>query len=237
VVSRGKQTGQSTPVAPNRATLTLCLTLRVADMHKTKPGRKILIDLARRHQRPGSGSARAFLLERTARMKFPDLTPVLGSIPWAAVGAAATRLYMPERTTKDLDVLIKPADASEARRKLAAAGFTHKGERAIGGSSWTTPDGFSVDVLELEEPWTGQALAEAQANRDPQGLPVLPLPYLSLTKFQSGRVQDTADLARMLGQANEEALAAVRAVFRQWLPAEMEDLESLIELGQLEMSK
>jgi hypothetical protein len=143
---------------------------------------------------------------------------------------------MPERTTKDLDVLIKAADAPAARQKLAAAGFIHRGELAVGGSSWTTPEGFSVDVLVLGEPWADQAVTEAQANRDLQGLPVLPLPYLSLMKFQSGRVQDTADLARMLGQANEEALAEVRAVFLQWLPAEMEDLEGLIELGQLEMN-
>ncbi|MBI2201726.1 MAG: hypothetical protein HYU43_07270, partial [Armatimonadetes bacterium] len=181
-------------------------------MNERKLGREILIDLAGRHQRPGSGSDPSFLLERTACMKFPDLTPILGPIPWAAVGAAATRLYMPERTTKDLDVLIRVANASEARQKLIAADFIYKGELAIGGSSWTTPDGFSVDVLELEDPWTHQAITDAQANRDPQGLPVIPLPYLSLMKFQAGRVQDIADLARMLGQANEETLAKVRAV-------------------------
>jgi hypothetical protein len=54
-------------------------------------------------------------------------------------------------------------------------------------------------------------------------------------KFQAGRVQDVADITRMLGQAREETLAAVRRLFTALLPEEMADLESLIALGQLEM--
>jgi hypothetical protein len=92
-----------------------------------------------------------------------------------------------------------------------------------------------VDVVECHEPWFAQAVAEAQHNRDLQGLPVLPMSYLVLMKFQAGRVQDLADITRMLGQAGEETLASVRAVFTRWLPGETEDLESLITLGRLEM--
>ena len=54
-------------------------------------------------------------------------------------------------------------------------------------------------------------------------------------KFQAGRVQDLADITRMLGQAGEETLASVRELFRRVLPEAHEDLESLIELGRLEM--
>jgi hypothetical protein len=43
--------------------------------------RKTLIRLALKHQKPGSGSTAAFLRERTARMEWPDLSPVLGDIP------------------------------------------------------------------------------------------------------------------------------------------------------------
>jgi hypothetical protein len=168
-------------------------------------------------------------------MKFPDLTPILGPVSWATVGAAAARLYMPERTTHDLDVAIRAEEAAEARRRLQAAGFAYQGELAIGGSSWLTPEGFAVDVIECQEPWFAQAVAEAQQNRDLQGLPILPLPYLALMKFQSGRVEDVADATRMLGPASEETLASVRAVFARYLPGEMEDLESLITLGRLEM--
>lgn len=138
--------------------------------------RQVLIEMARRRQRPGTGSDRTFLQQRTARMTFPDLTPILESIPWATVGAAAIRLYMPERATQDLHIAIRAADAPQVRQRLTAAGFTYQGELSVGGSSWLTPEGFMVDVLECQEPWFGQAVAEAAYNRDLQGLTVLPLP-------------------------------------------------------------
>ena len=67
--------------------------------------RRILIDIARRRIRPGTGSAPEFLRRRTAMNPWPDLRPVLTGIPWVVVGAVATRAYMPERATKDLDIL------------------------------------------------------------------------------------------------------------------------------------
>lgn len=92
-----------------------------------------------------------------------------------------------------------------------------------------------MDVLEVSVGWFHQALAEAERNRDAQGLPVLPLPYLALMKFQAGRVQDLADVTRMLGQADEETLDSVRRLFGQYSRDDLEDLESLIRLGQLEV--
>ncbi len=201
----------------------------------TKQLRRGFIALAQRLQRPGSGSAPAFLKERTAWMRVPDLTSILEPIPWAVVGAVATRLYMPERTTRDLDAVIRNEDASEVRLRLAKAGFRYQRELSIGGSSWLSPEGILTSVLELAEPWLAQALLEAQRNRDAQGLPVLPLPYLVLMKFQAGRVQDLADVTRMLGQANEATLSVVRRLFGQYSPDDLEDLESLIVLGRMEL--
>ena len=37
---------------------------------------------------------------------WPDLRQVLTGIPWVVVGGVATRAYMPERATKDLDILV-----------------------------------------------------------------------------------------------------------------------------------
>jgi hypothetical protein len=54
-------------------------------------------------------------------------------------------------------------------------------------------------------------------------------------KFQAGRVQDLADVTRMLGQASDEALNAARDLFGQYSPADLEDLESLVLLGQMEI--
>jgi hypothetical protein len=206
-------------------------------MNSGKQTRRILIGIARRHQRPGSGSAPVSLRRRTARMQFPDLGPVLAPLPWAAVGAAAARLYMPERVTDHRDILVRAQDAPEVTTKLAEADFAFRGAWSIGGSSWVSPSGFPVDVIECREAWCEQALVEAQANRDAQGIPALPLPFLVLMKFQASRVQDVADVARMLGQAAPEQLEAARLVFSRWLPDEREDMESLIALGQLEMQE
>lgn len=168
-------------------------------------------------------------------MRFPDLTPILEPIPWAVVGAVGARLYMPERATRDLDIVVQTEDADTVRGKLSDGGFDYQGDLTIGRSSWVSPDGVAVDVIELAEPWLGEALREAEGNLDAQGLPVLPFRYLVLTKFEAGRVQDLADLTRMLGQASEEMLSSVRELFAELLGAETDDLESLIQLGQLEM--
>jgi len=79
------------------------------------------------------------------------------------------------------------------------------------------------------------ALEEAQANLDAQRMPVLPMRFSRADEVRSGRVQDLADVSRMLGHASPGDLARVRAVFEEWLPADRDDLESLITLGQLEL--
>ncbi|TAK64043.1 MAG: hypothetical protein EPO24_03540 [Bacteroidetes bacterium] len=197
--------------------------------------RSLLIDIIVRQQQPGSGSCKEFLLKRTAEMKWTDLTKILSPITWAVIGAVATRHYMPERTTKDLDCLISSDDGNAAREKFLAAGFEFQSELTIGGSSWLTPDGKAIDVIESRNEWVEEAIHQAQHNRDLQGLPILPLQYLALMKYQAGRPQDIADITRMLGQANETMLLATRNTFLLWMPSALKDLESLIRAGKLEM--
>ncbi len=168
---------------------------------------------------------------------WPDLGAALGDIPWATVGAVATRHYMPERATADLDVMVAGPDAPEARKRLAAAGYRYVHDLTVGGSTWQTPEGVALDVLEAVQPWAKTALAEAQTNRDLQGLPVLPLAFLVLMKLQSGRVQDLGDVTRMLGQADEDSLGRVREVVRAYEPQAVEDVEQMILLGRLELEE
>jgi len=196
--------------------------------------RRLQIALARRRQRPGSGSPLAFLLKRTADVQWPDLSGVL-DVPWCVVGAVATRLYMPERATADLDVAVAGADADRAVTAVRTAGFESLGDLSIGGSAWRTPEGQAVDLLYLLDEWAGEAIAEAQGNRDLQGLPVMPLPYLAILKLDASRLQDVADLGRMLGQAGDDQLAAVREAVARWRPADSEDLEALIASGRWEL--
>ncbi len=196
--------------------------------------RRELIRLAMRRQRAGSGSMLSFLLERTCETMWPDVSIILEGTQWAVVGAVATRLYMPERATLDLDVAVLATDNAGVRRRLAEAGWQFSGELSIGGSTWTSSDGSVVDVLELTQPWAAEALEQAARNRDGQGLPVLPLPYLVLMKFDASRVQDIADITRMLGLASQSDLEAVRRLFARRSAEDQADLEALIQLGKLE---
>lgn len=162
------------------------------------------------------------------------MTPILEPVRWAVVGAAATRLYMPERMTQDFDIAIAVADAGETRCRLTVAGLVKLGDLSIDRSQWQTAEGLRMDVIEGYDPWWPEALAEAQSNRDAQGLPILPLPYLTLMKFNASRTIDLGDISRMLGLADDAAIDRVRVVFQRYTPDDREDLESLIVLGRME---
>jgi hypothetical protein len=195
--------------------------------------RRILIDICRRRIRPGTGSSLEFLQRRTAMNPWPDLRPVLQGLPWVVIGAVATRAYMPERATKDLDILVRSGDGDEVRERLEAAGYTFITRLAVPGFLVHSPEGVEVDVVLGDYPWLDEALAHPR--QDPAGFPVLDLPYLVLMKLESSRALDVADLSRMLGLASEEELAPVRAAAARYASTEMDDLESLIYLGRFEM--
>lgn len=163
---------------------------------------------------------------------FPDLRQTLQGIDWLAVGAVATRAYMPERTTQDLDILIRAADAERVAARLVEAGFEKAADLGIPGTAYTSADGMEVDVLYGTQSWLEEALAAPE--HDPARFPVLALPYLILMKLNAGRVQDIADVTTMLGWADDAAVAAVRAAVDRFSAADREDLESLIYLGRRE---
>ena len=194
--------------------------------------RKLFIEIGMRRCRPGSGSSREFLLKRTWKRPVTNLNNLIKETPFVIVGGIATRLYMPERMTDDLDILVLTADAKELYRELEKAGSKIVGELSIGGSTWKLPDGTSLDVIESQQPWVEEAVNNP--NLAPDGLPIIALPYLILMKMKASRSQDIADLTRMLGGADESALEAVRKAIKAYFPETLEDLESFIYLGQLE---
>ena len=164
---------------------------------------------------------------------WPDLRPVLQGIPWVVVGAVATRAYMPERATKDLDILVRREDSDEVLERLEAAGYRIVSRLAVPGFLLHSPEGTEVDLIVGDYPWLDEALAHPR--RDPAGYPVLDLPYLVLMKVAASRLQDMGDLSRMLGLASAEDLARVRAVVARYAPGDADDVESLVYLGQVEM--
>jgi len=64
--------------------------------------------------------------------------------------------------------------------------------------------------------------------------PVLGLKWLVLLKLKAGRVQDLADISRMMGCASQQDIEATKTVVNRWLEDASEDLASLIHLGQME---
>ena len=65
--------------------------------------RKPFIALALRRARSGSGSAPGFLDQRTWSLPVSDLRSIVQRTRFVVVGGVATRLYMPERMTRDVD--------------------------------------------------------------------------------------------------------------------------------------
>ena len=195
--------------------------------------RRIMIDIARRRIQPGTGSAPEFLRRRTAMNPWPDLRPVLTGIPWAVVGGVATRAYMPERATRDLDILVRLSDGDEVQVRLRSAGYQIVSRLALPGFLVRAPDGAEVDVILGSYPWLAEALKHVR--HDPAGYPVLDLPYLVITKLAASHLQDIGDLSRMLGLATDANLDRVRQAVAHYAPDDVADLESLIYLGRLEL--
>ncbi len=194
--------------------------------------RHVLIDMSLRRQRSGTGSALSLLRERTAMNVWPDLREILQGIHWVVIGGVATRAYMPERMTKDLDVLVPRSNGEEVIRRLQQHGFSPVSKLAVPGYLLRSPEGIEVDVLFGQYPWLREAFQHIKS--DPAGYPVLGLPYLVLMKLDAMRAQDWADISRMLGLASDADLDQVRAVVARYSPEDSGDLESLIFIGQKE---
>ncbi len=195
--------------------------------------RRFLIDLCKRRIRPGTGSGIEFLRRRTAMNPWPDLRGVLQDVRWVIVGGVATRAYMPERATKDLDILVRREDEQTVLEHLKNAGYQVVSRLNIPGWLVRSPEGVEIDVLSGDEAWLGEALT--QPRFDLAGYPVIDLPYLVLMKMAASRGFDMGDLTRMLGLASDQDLARVRQAVRLYSAQDFEDLESLIYLGKLEL--
>lgn len=163
---------------------------------------------------------------------WPDLRPILKGIDWAIIGGVATRTYMPERMTKDLDILVHEKDGDAVIGKLEGAGYRITSRLAVPGYLMQSPEGVEVDVLFGSYPWIQDALKNTR--EDTAGYPTIGLPYLTLLKMSAQRAQDWADVSRMLGWASDAELDEVRAVVQRYAPEDVDDLESLIFIGKKE---
>ncbi len=201
------------------------------DLHDPAARRRFYIQMAKKRVRPGSGSGPETLWARTWRRPVFDLR-TLTAVPFVVIGGVATRLYAPERMTDDLDILIEAKNAEKLSADLTSGGCQKLGSLSIGGSHWRLPDGMALDVLEEDAPWAAEAITNPASA--PNGLPVISLPYLVLMKMRASRGIDIGDLTRVLGAADDAAIAEVAHVIAIHLPDGVEDLEGLVYLGRLE---
>lgn len=194
--------------------------------------RRRIIEMAMRRAKPGSGSDLLAMREPGPGYIGGAIAPDLGGVAHAIVGGLATALYMPERMTLDTDILVSAEDLEAAEAAMERAGCQKTGILTIGGGTWRMPGGRMVYLIALHSDWVSGAIATAVPG--PGGHPYVRLPYLVLMKLESGRVQDLADISRMLGGAGEAAIAEVRDLVSRLRPEDREDLESLAQLGKLE---
>lgn len=95
---------------------------------------------------------------------------------------------------------------------------------------WEMTDGREIDLLDISDrPWAKIALNEAQFHRF-IGFPVLPLPYLILMKLEASRMQDVADISRLVKYADEHSRNQIREAVRKYRPQDLEDLEQIIQI-------
>lgn len=163
---------------------------------------------------------------------------VLEDVPHAVGGAVAANAYAPERSTRDIDLIVLVADGEQAASLLRTRGWRRTGSLAgIKGSSWMDGEGHDLDLIEIVEPWGAEAIATARVNVI-TGMPTLTLPYLTWMKLSAARTVDLADISRMLGRASPEQTAEARAVVaRLGIPDDVADFDQLVQMGRLERSR
>jgi len=192
--------------------------------------RKKALFLTRKYIQKGSGSSIGYLLNER-KLHTLEIEKLIQKTKFVVVGGVATQYYMPQRYTIDTDVLVLTEDKTKIHEELEQANCCKINDLSIGGSTWKTPQGETIDIIESNEKWAYKALKEPniQNNR-----PIIALPYLVLMKLKSGRMQDLADITRMTANANENELSNIKIVIQKYFPSAFEDLESMIELGKLE---
>ncbi len=183
----------------------------------------------------GTGSQACCAGEKKMSVSIYNLKSVFVKTPFVITGGMATRLYMRERMTLDTDIMVLTEDAEDAETELRKAGCVRKGILSIGGGTWTLPDQTELDMIVSKGRWAKEAIERFRTG--PDGQPYIDLPYLVLMKLRSGRAQDIADISRMMGNAEEASVEKTKQIVGRHFPEDLEDLESLIYLGKLEMSE
>ncbi len=194
--------------------------------------RKWIISMVNRRVKPGCGSSIELLKSRTWTQHTPDISKIIQKTPYVITGGIATKLYMAEINSSNLDIFVLHEDAKLINQELQNTSAYYLQDLDYGGTLWVLPDDTLLSVIYLNEPWAKDAIYNP--NFSPHGLPVVKLPYLVLTKLRLSRFKDLADLSRMLGGASNLELDEVRKIIKLYYSEALEDMEEILWAGRLE---
>jgi len=147
------------------------------------------------------------------------------TVPYAIIGDHAVTFHGRPRMTDAIDILVSSQDAQTAVAQLA---LQQGSPLRTGGYSGITPDGIRIDVVAPNQRWVAPAVA--QVVRTAHG-PMVSAPFLVITKLCDSRgSQDELDALGVLKTMTDADLNVTRQLARQYLPNDVDDLESLISL-------
>ncbi|HUY33724.1 MAG TPA: hypothetical protein VMV69_13320 [Pirellulales bacterium] len=147
------------------------------------------------------------------------------TIPYAIIGGHAVTFHGRPRMTDDIDILVSPQDTQTAVAQLRLQQIT---PLKTGGFGGVAPDGMLIDVVAPNQRWVVPAVSQAIHT---QYGPMVSAPFLVITKMWDSRgAQDETDVLGVLKGMTDAELNVTRQLVRQFLPNDVEDLESLIAM-------
>jgi hypothetical protein len=157
-------------------------------------------------------------------------------IPYAVVGGYAVRVWVAQvdeaavRTTRDVDILIRPADLPEVIKAMTEAGFYHRKSADV-DMFLEDPDGSARDAIHLV--LCGQMVREGEFEPNPDIEPTektddfqtISLPALVRMKLNAYRDKDRVHLRDMisLGMIDDAWVARYPAELGQRLQTLLDD--------------
>jgi len=166
------------------------------------------------------------------------LSPVLKKlpVPYAITGAAAMQVYMPQRETYGIDVLVPEEHAATARKFLRRHSRAHDqvSDDDYYSLRWTKTAICQRNSLLS---WVPQALDAAQQGTSyrESRIPILPLPWLILSKVTTASRQDFLDVARLIVRTTPAQLDTSVSLIKEHLPEALDELRALYRVGKTEL--
>lgn len=156
------------------------------------------------------------------------ITSVLDDIPYAIIGGHAITIHGHPRTTDDIDIMTTKEYVDDIINRL---GLSVSSSLTIGGVAAKTPSGTEIDIVALDEPWSDDAISNAEDTKYGR---VISKPYLVLAKIYASRgISDDADSIKMLQMMSDEEISRTLDLVNKYYSSYSDDLEQMIELAKL----